>query len=467
MIGSNARPHPWGTHYPCRRGRLWRQQRTADAEPRRAPGGGESITGRERIGWDQQAADAVELATFRYAIYVDSVRSELAEVSCTGTSTAAGFACSGRLPSLSAGAHTLELAAFVIDDGGLLESARSSALRVTVVASSAPQTTVEWESGHVETTADGIALRTEKLINGLSEPIDAAFAPDGRLFIAERIGRVRVIDYDEDPTDRSAEAADALTLDAEEDGGRDRVLSIAIDPDFARTQFVFLVQTAPSSAGAVFRLARYRELRGRLAERAILLETGSTDAAQAAAVLRFSRDGKLYLALDDRAGTGRLLRLNVDGTMPRDQAGTTPSVAAGIRLPRGMGWDPRSGLLWIADDDGGNAGHLSAVATSSPPVRALVRGRQALGEAAGSLAFYSSDVVPALKNDAFLASSTGRHLLRLRFADRDPTRISSAEPLLQDRVGAIRVVTIGPDGAIYFCTDDALGRLVPNPVPPD
>ena len=68
---------------------------------------------------------------------------------------------------------------------------------MTVVASIAPAPAVQWESGHVETTADGIALRTEKLTDGLVEPIDAAFAPDGRLFIAERIGRVRVIDYDE------------------------------------------------------------------------------------------------------------------------------------------------------------------------------------------------------------------------------------------------------------------------------
>ena len=251
-----------------------------------------------------------------------------------------------------------------------------------------------------------------------------------------------------------------MTLTEDDDGARDHVLSIALDPDFARTQFVFLIQTAPSSTGAVFRLVRYRELRGTLAERAILLETGGTDPAQAAAVLRFGRDGRLYLALDDRAGTGRLLRLNPDGTMPRDQAGTTPSVAAGLRLPRGMGWDPRTALLWIADDDGGNGGHLSAVATSGPPVRAVVRGRQALGEAAGSLAFYNSDVLPALRSDAFVASIPERHLLRLRFADEGPARVERAEPLLQDRVGAIRVVTIGPDGAIYFCTDNALGRLV-------
>ena len=48
-------------------------------------GAGETITGRERIGWDQPAANTSELATFRYAIYVDGARSELADVSCAQT----------------------------------------------------------------------------------------------------------------------------------------------------------------------------------------------------------------------------------------------------------------------------------------------------------------------------------------------------------------------------------------------
>jgi hypothetical protein len=34
---------------------------------------------------------------------------------------------------------------------------------------------------------------------------------------------------------------------------------------------------------------------------------------------------------------------------------------------------------------------------------------------------------------------------------------------LHDRVGGVRVVTAGPDGAVYFCTADALGRVVALP----
>src|SRR5439155_9903716 len=70
------------------------------------PGSGEQITGNERLGWSQQAADAVELGDFKYAIYVDGARSVLANASCSSTPTSAGFDCTAPLPRMPAGAHT-------------------------------------------------------------------------------------------------------------------------------------------------------------------------------------------------------------------------------------------------------------------------------------------------------------------------------------------------------------------------
>jgi hypothetical protein len=96
------------------------------------PAGTQTVNGTERIGWDQRAADAVELATISYAVYVDGARALLAGASCTSAIAAAGFACSAPLPTLSPGAHTLELVSFVTD-GAVLESARSGALRLAVV----------------------------------------------------------------------------------------------------------------------------------------------------------------------------------------------------------------------------------------------------------------------------------------------------------------------------------------------
>jgi len=95
-----------------------------------APTDGEVVTGSERFGWDQPAADAGELASFRYATYVDNERSEAANVSCETASSGGRFVCTSSLPSMSSGAHTLQVAAFVLDAGVVLEGSRSAALRV-------------------------------------------------------------------------------------------------------------------------------------------------------------------------------------------------------------------------------------------------------------------------------------------------------------------------------------------------
>ena len=94
------------------------------------PSGGDTITGGERFGWEQPAADAAELATFRYALYVDDVRSEATGVSCASTVVSGRFPCSSNLPSMAAGSHTLSVASFVVDGGTVRESSRSSAVSV-------------------------------------------------------------------------------------------------------------------------------------------------------------------------------------------------------------------------------------------------------------------------------------------------------------------------------------------------
>src|SRR5690606_5639251 len=72
--------------------------------------GGNTITGSERLGWDQVANSASELSRLRYVVYVDGVRREMEGVSCAQTPGPAGYACSGRLPQMSPGTHVLELA---------------------------------------------------------------------------------------------------------------------------------------------------------------------------------------------------------------------------------------------------------------------------------------------------------------------------------------------------------------------
>jgi glucose/arabinose dehydrogenase len=410
-------------------------------------GAGNTISGRERIAWDQQADDPAQAARFRYAIYVDGTRSELTAVSCTAGTIPQTFACSGKGPDLSPGSHTLELAAFTTDG----ESARSSALVVAVSALTITAGPVDWPRTLTGETPDGLTLHVEKVVSGLDDPIDAAFAPDGRLFIVERTGRVRIVDHGQ------LQPVPAFSARVDDGGSGERVLSLAIDPDFARSHFLFLAQATNTGSGDVFRLARYREVSGTLGERAVLIEVESPPIADAAAVLRVGGDGKLYLAAGGANFGGTLLRLNADGSMPRDQAGTSPAVAQGLQRPDGLGIDARSGLVWIADEQDGEA-HLSGVGFDGPPLRAVVRARHALTDGGGSLAFYRGAVLPGFQNTLLLASASGRHLERIRFSDQ-PDTLAGTDTFLQDAVGPIQAVTVAPDGSIYFFTNDEVGRI--------
>lgn len=426
--------------------------------PTPSPGGGsgESITGRERIGWDQQAPNSAELATIRYAVYVDGARSEVADVACAGAAGPAGFACSGRLPAMSNGSHVLELAAFV-DDGGIFESARSAPFRVTVTAATAGAA-LALADGEVIATVDGVRLRAEVLFDGLADPTALAIAGDGRAFVGTSSGLIVVQD--------GARAGPPQLTDGP-------LVGIALSPTFDRDPKVYVMQAVPSAAGAVlFRTARFRDFGGRLVERMVVLENGPASREPAAAV-RFGPDGKLYVAFDDGGSadasermsewSGKVLRMEPDGRTPEDQAAASPVLFRGLTSPRGFDWTVDASAIWIADASRDGVERLRVItSTSERPRRAGQRGTFTMprGLGASALAFYRGDAIREFSGDLFIAGRDAGYILRVRFDPADRTRPVTTERLLEDRVGTVRTLAIGPDGAVYFCTERSLVRLV-------
>jgi len=375
------------------------------------PGGSQTINGTERIGWDQPAADAVELATIGYAIYVDGARTALADVTCASTPAGVGFPCTARLPAMSAGTHALELVS-IADSGAGPESARSPALQVTVVTQTA-------SAKSAAVLRDGVALRASVVADGVDSPTDLAIAADGRIFVAERAGSIRVIRDGALLNEPAVSLADAISPDGQ-------LLAIALDPRFDRTHHVFAIYTAPDRSGVpAFTLARFREVSDTLGDRAVLLEGVAASSPSPSAALRFGPDGKLYAAFDDGgnarrrqdAGSlnGKVLRLNADGTTPADARGATPVYADGYGSPVALDWDPPTGTLWVADRSTGSA----------------------------PFAFYRGALMPSWTD-----------------------RMVSAESLFAGGPSSgVSVVAVGPDGAIYYGTASAIGRLVPNRAP--
>jgi len=425
-------------------------QGSGDTSP---PGGGEQITGNERIGWQQAAASADELKAYRYNIYVDNVASEIQNVSCPPAGTSGGFSCSGSLPSMRPGQHVLELTTFV-DAGGRLESPRSAALTVTVGQAltaggglSAPAAIV---------TSDGIELVISPVASGLDDPSDIAVAADGRVFISERQGRIRVFRAGR------LQPASASIDDVAAGDGRG-LLALALDPEFAKTGYLFAAYTA----AAGFRLVRFRAVGDSLGESVTLLDGIDASPRAPAATLRFGPDRKLYLGLDDagdpsRPGdlgsfNGKVLRLNADGTTPQDQSGGTPVYALNINQPRGMDWDGTT--LWIAE-----SARLQGVVDTSATARraaAMVNYRLPAGVAPEGAMFYRGGLIAGLAGDLLVASADSGAILRLRFDPANRRRIVSSEYLLQGAVGPIQAIVEGPGGVLYFCTPTELFMIAP------
>src|SRR5262245_6793774 len=282
-----------------------------------SPSGEMKVTGRERIHWNQRAADTLELSTFRYAVYIDGVRSELTGVSCGSTKGSDGFECSAPLPRLTIGSHTLEMATFIETDG-IYESDRTAPLRLSFAGlTSLPVQVVEQ-----------VQLSLQLITEGLSQPSDMAVTPDGAILIAERAGLVRVV------RDGLLMPEPALDLSAEvpPEGG---LLSLAVDRRFNENKLVYLLYAAGfSSRDVAFTLARFRSVNDRLGERAVLIDRIPASPRGPGGTVRMGSDGNLYVGLDDSGNgrvapalgsfNGKILRTTPDALTPSDQAGASP-----------------------------------------------------------------------------------------------------------------------------------------------
>ncbi len=431
--------------------------------PNPGPGtGGDTITGRERIGWSQSADSTSQLETFDYAIYVDGTRSVLTGESCGGSPSS--FECSAPLPRMSSGQHSIELASFITVDDVVLESEKSSALRVTVTGSTAPADAVAPEDATL-VTSDGHRFRASILARSLDDPTDLAIAPDGRIFVAERGGRVRIIDLSE-----QAEAAETVALEIESIAEQSGLTSIALHPEFARTRHVYLAYAVEGRDGPAFRIARFSESRGTLAQGAIVArERELADHA----TIRFGPDGRLFVGVaageDPRTAQsaasvlGKILRLNEDGTTPRDNPGSSPVFSSGHRDPRALTWHPSTRALWELDRDREAGDEVNIVVSGADYGWPQARGGTSASRSVGAALMLpaATDVSGAsfvpltsqspIAGELVIASRGAEDLLRVRPGANNSTP-GLVEGLLQGRYGRISAVQVSGDGTIYLTT---------------
>ena len=338
------------------------------------------------------------------------------------------------------------------------------------------------------------ALRVETVAEGLANPWGLAILPDGRMLVTERPGRLRLVSTD---GKLSAPLAGVPAVYATGQGG---LLDVAIDPQFASNQTIYLsfAESAPNgTAGTAVVRARLRDA-GLDEVRAIYRqEPKVTGGNHFGSRLVFRNDGTLFVTQGDRftyrvqaqdlsSDLGKVVRINTDGSVPRDNpfvgkdTGRPEIWSYGHRNVQAAALDPQTGQLWTVEHGaagGDELNHPEAGKNYGWPV--ITYGRdyngQKIGEgvekqgmeqpvyywdpviAPSGMTFYRGDAFVGWKGSILVGGLASQALVRLVLTNGVVAREERYLGELHER---IRDVQEGSDGFLYVITDNAKGRVL-------
>ena len=337
-------------------------------------------------------------------------------------------------------------------------------------------------------------VRVETVAKGLEHPWALAFLPDGRILVTERPGRLRTVERD---GRLSKPLAGVPKVHAQGQGG---LLDVAIDPKFAQNRLVYLSYAEPGENGT----AGTAVARGRLGEaglenvQVIYRQEPKVDGGgHYGSRIVFRPDGTLFITQGDRMnhrqraqnlseGIGKIVRINPDGSVPKDnpfvgRSSARPEIwSYGHRNIQAAALHPETGQLWTVEHGargGDELNHPEAGKNYGWPIitYGIDYSGAKIGEGAvkpgleqpvyywdpviapSGMAFYTGDAFPRWKGSVLIGSMAPGRLVRLTMKGG---KVASEERYLGDLGQRIRDVQQGPDGLVYVVTDEDNGRLL-------
>ena len=202
-----------------------------------------------------------------------------------------------------------------------------------------------------------------------------AWAPDGRLFYAERAGAIRTFD---------GKSSRAFASVAVSTSGERGLLGLALSPNFKNDHFVYAFYSRADDESRQ-RVVRWTDQNGSGTNLSTIIDNlpGGSDCCHKGGRLAFGPDGKLYVtvgenhlaaqAQDPSSLRGKILRYNADGSVPADNpfGSTNPVWAIGLRNPFGLAFSSQ-GKLFVTDN--GPSGDAGSPATGYDRVLEVARG---------------------------------------------------------------------------------------------
>lgn len=336
-----------------------------------------------------------------------------------------------------------------------------------------------------------MTLDVETLAEGLVNPWSMAFLPDGSMLVTERDGKLRVI------RDGALVAEPVAGLPAAYVKSQGGLFDILLHPDFATNRTIFLSYAAGTPESNATRVIAATFDGKALSDIRTIFETATKKKTPVhyGGRLALLPDNTLLVTVGDgfdyreqaqnlSSGLGKIVRVNLDGSIPADNPftdkdGARPEIYSyGHRNEQGLAVDPATGIIWETEhgpmggdevniiDAGANYGwpiatygldYSGAQVTpftdyegTKQPVKYWV---PSIGPS--GLAIYQGDLFPGWKGDLLVGAMAIPALHRL---DIENGAVVSEERYLDGE--RIRDVREGPDGAIYVTTEDHDGAPI-------
>ena len=339
--------------------------------------------------------------------------------------------------------------------------------------------------------SDQATFRVVPVATGLEHPWGMVFLPDESILVTERPGRLRIVRdgaLDPEPIDGVPEVYAS---------GQGGLLDVALDPGFASNRAIYISYAAVGDGGNSTRVARARLGDGRLEDLAVIFtaEPLVPSSKHFGSRLAFDPQGFLFITVGERGQgeraqdlgdhNGSVIRLHPDGSVPADNpfvgdAGARPEIFSyGHRNAQGLAIHPETGIPWLQEHGARGGDEVNVVrpgANDGWPV--IPYGNDYSGAPIGEgthkegmaqpihywvpsiapsgMAFYDGEAFPEWQGDLFVGALRSELLARLEL---DGERVVAEERLLEDALGRIRDVEVGPDGYLYLLTDESDGGL--------
>ena len=346
-----------------------------------------------------------------------------------------------------------------------------------------------------------------QLAHGLSKPVVIAFPPGGDIWVGEEGGTI--LDYHNGAIQPTPVVSLPNVYFPVNGGTEDGLLGIAFDPNFASNGFVYISYTAAITTGGVTsgyaRLSRFTASGGTInpATEKIFYQGSQIQAAHHPGNdLKVGPDGKLWWSVGDNDPAlnnaqsldniyGKILRFNLDGTVPTDNPfvhipSAVPGIYAyGLRnpfrftfLPGGQAMAEDTGSSFWEELDtiqpGGNygwpyvEGNCFSCGSLNP---AYAYGHYPVDGASSAIAAYSGTTFPsAYDNVVFYGDYNKTTIDAVTFAPGSPGyRTPVSDTTFATGVGTIADLVEGPDGNLYYVSvfEGTFSEIsAPGPFPP-